>query len=348
MSYSGIWDGFDDYDASHQLWDAVSGTPQYSSAYARFVAAPGCVAQGVRFSGAFGVNKTKNLNGNYARYMWGFPFYVEALPAGGWAPIMLFQDNGTTQCQLAVSASGQIGIVFGATPIAVSAPGTIAGAHYYWCDLDLTINNTTGAVLLYLSTPAGGGALINASGLNTRNGTANNYLNQFTIGTFSNAISVRFDDFHAHDPGGAAPNSILGEGTRIYTKLPTGAGALTNWTPNGAVANWQCVDDNPPDDDTTYVSAAAVLEDAYAHTAAGFTGTVNGVVRRSRIRKDDGSAHTFQNGVRSSGVDQLATAVAVLSTYAYTDSFSSTDPNTSAAWTAAAADAAQSIIKEAS
>src|SRR5579859_4573486 len=36
-----FWDGFDHYDSSHELWDAVNGTFSYSSTYARFAAPSG-------------------------------------------------------------------------------------------------------------------------------------------------------------------------------------------------------------------------------------------------------------------------------------------------------------------
>ncbi|HEY3972311.1 MAG TPA: hypothetical protein VGM18_04855 [Candidatus Sulfotelmatobacter sp.] len=348
MAYE-IWDGFDNYDTAHDEWETVNGSPSYSTSYARFAAASGCVSKGV--SMGLSTWKRKNLSGNRSGLILSFPFEISSLSFTGYEDFLGFLDNGTMQCMLGVSASGALAIRNGSAGVVqgATAPGVIASGNYYFIDLIITFGSTTGSATLYLSTPAGGAAILTLTNINTI-ANSNAYANQVEIGELrGNNLTLYFDDFHCHTNSGAAPNTVLGEGTRIYTKMPNGAGYATTLTPNGASANWQCVDDVPPDDDTTYVSAASFpLTEGYAVGAASFTGTVNGVVRKSRFRKDDGAAHTFQNGVRSSSTNSLATAVNVLSTYSWTDSFYALDPATSAAWTAAAADAAQPIISAAS
>ena len=354
MSYSCIWDGFDDYTSTGERWDTISGSPAYNSSYARFPAPPNCVAQGVRFasSGYKTKNYTSNVNGPIAS----FAFMLQTLPSSGSQGFMGFQDSGTMQVCLAVNANGALevwrggsGVSLG-TKIATSAPGVISAGTFYFIDFAPTIG-TAATVNVYLGAPAGGSPLISVTGVNTQN-TANPYANQVIIGFLNGGVSatgLTFDDFHAHDVSGSAPFAVLGEGTRIYTKMPNGAGYATTFTPNGASANWQCVDDVPPDGDTTYVSAGTFpLTEGYAVGAAGFTGTVNGVVRASYVRKDDAGTHTFQNGVRSSSTNSLGTAIAVNSSYAWQQNFFATDPNTSSAWTAAGADAAQPVISAAS
>lgn len=356
MSLSGIWDGFDDYNATGERWDVASGTIQYSSAYARFSAAPNCQAQAVRFPTGGGGFKTKNYTSNVNAPIVSCAFLFEGLPNAGSQDFLAFLDGGSYQVSLALNANGSIEVWRGGafalgTKIASSAPGVVVPNTWYFLDFVPTIGSSA-TVNVYLSTPAGGAALISASGVNTQN-TANAYANQVSIGYVNGGAAgvtaIRFDDFHAHDAGGSAPTTALGEGTRIFTKMPSGAGYATTWTPNGAAANWQCVDEVPPDGDTTYVSAASFpLTEGYAIGAAGFTGTVNGVVRLSYIRKDDAGAHTFSNGVRSSTTNGLSTAVAVNSTYSWVQSFFATDPATSSAWTATGADAAAPVISAAS
>jgi hypothetical protein len=351
MSYSGIWDGFDHYTTTGERWDTISGTLQYSTAYARFAAAAHCVGQGCRIPSA--CYKIKNYSSNVASPIVSTAFFLEAFVAGGEAGYIQFYDAGTIQLALAVTSAGALqvwrGKAFTGTLLGATSPGLITLNTWFFIDFIAVIaTGTGGSFSVYLSTPKGGPAVLTVSSVNT-SASGNAYANQVGIGDFNNASTpTRWDDFHAHDAGGSAPNAILGEGSRIYTKLPTGAGALTNWTPNGASANWQCVDEVPPDDNTSYVSSTTMVEDNYAVGAAGFTGTVNGLVRRSRIAKNDASAHTFQAGVRSGSTDQLGTAVTVPSSFAYFDVFSSIDPNTSAAWLAAGADAATMSIYEAS
>lgn len=351
MAYSGIWDGFDDYDNTHDgVWNFVQNTNGntvlYSSAYARFPAAPGCIAQGMKIG--FSSYKRKNLTGNFPTYMHSFAIYFPALPNSGTLAFIRWEDNGSAQCYLGVGSNGAlIAHNGGGGIIGQTGPGVITSAAYYFIDIITTINNLTGSMQVFLSTALGGAALLTLSNVNTR-GTFNNYCNQFSIGdVFNTGNFMWFDDFHSHDSAGGTPNTILGEGSRIYTKMPNGAGAFANWTPNGAVSNYQCVNPAPTwTDDNQYVSASTAIEDGYGVGTAGFSGVVNGLVRRSRVRKDDAGAHTFQNGVRSSGNDQLGTAQAVLSGYGPIESFLGIDPHTGAAWLAAAADAAQPIIFE--
>lgn len=345
--YSCIWDGFDDYTTTGERWDTIVGTPQYSSSYARFAAAPNCVGQGVRLAGP-GTYKLKNYSADSPEPIASFAVLFESLPTSGSQGFFSFKDSGNGQVSLAVNANGALEVWNGAlgTKLATSAPGVIVANAYYFIDFEAVIN-ASGSINVWLGAPAGGGALISASGVVTQT-TGNAYANQVAIGFISNSAGVsamRFDDFHAHDASGSAPNAVLGEGTRIYTKMPNGAGYATTFTPNGASANWQCVDDVPPDGDTTYVSTASFPStEGYAVGAAGFTGTVNGVVRASYVRKDDAGAHTFENGVRSSSTNGLSAAVAVNSSYTWQQAFFGTDPNTSSAWTASAADAASPVI----
>jgi hypothetical protein len=258
-------------------------------------------------------------------------------------------DAGTVQCTLRFSSVGAILLAqsFNGATLASSAPGVVTPNTWYELAIQVTIGSA-GSIAVYVNQPkVGGVATLLAAGINTRQ-TANSYMNAFWIGDLSNAFAgLQIDDFHAFDTTGSAPNAILGAGTRIYTKMSTGPGALSTWTPVGSSPNWDCVNEAPPDDDATYVMAASSLEDNYGVGAAALGGsnTVNGIVRISRVRMDDAGPHTFQNGLRSGSVDQLGPAGAVASGYGYIDSGCSIiDPNTGAAWSVAAADLATPII----
>jgi hypothetical protein len=354
MAYE-IWDGFDHYDATTELWTTRAGSPVYSTANARFPALPNCVSKGMA-CGA-GISKRWNLSGNRNGLIVSMAFGISSLVlagGGGKENFLSFQDNGFNQCMFAVDQTGAILVRNGAAGVTVASTGpaviSSTAGPVFFLDVIVVFGSTTGSVTMYLSTAAGGAPILAATNINTIN-TANAYANQVGIGELSgNAVTLYFDDFHCHTNGGAAPNTVMGEGTRIHTKMPNGAGFATTLTPNGAAANWQCVDDVPPDDDTTYNAAASFpLTEGYAIGAAGFTGTVNGVVRKSRVRKDDAGAHTFQSGVRSGSTNSLPTAVAVNSAYSWIDGgVLVLDPATSAAWSTSGADAAQPIISAAS
>ena len=255
-----LWDGFDDYDGSHEVWTTVGGTPTYSTAYARFPAAPNCAGKGIRFPGGTSARKTWNMVSSQSRMLFSFAVYFENFPASNYTQFLEFSNSGNVECCLAVSSAGALALMNATsftTVLAGSGPGVVSPGNWYFIDVDVTISGSVGAITVHLNTPLGGAALFSATGLNNLGFSGIASMNQFVIGDVGNNISIRFDDFHAQDPTGSAPNTILGEGSRIYTKLPNGAGYATTLTPNGASANWQCVDDNPPDDDTTYNSAAS-------------------------------------------------------------------------------------------
>ena len=344
-----LWDGFDNYDSSHELWPVINGTPDYSSAYARFAAPSGTLGQGCRFLSGIGPYKQWNMISNQSTMIFGFAFFTPRLSTG---EFMYFMDAGTVQCSLHFTPTGGILLQasFNGTTLAATGPGVIAPNTWYWIDIQITIS-ATGSIQIYINQPAGGAATLTASGINTKQ-TGNAYMNAFRVGDISNSFTgLLIDDFHAHDTTGSAPNAILGD-SRIFTKKANAAGYTTNWTPNGASANWQCSDDSPPDGDTTYNSSNTPgAIDGYAVPGAGFTVAPNGVVRRSYVRRDDAGPHTFQNGIRSGSTNALGTAFTVPSSYAWTDGNTCyvNDPATSVPWaTAAAADAAAMIIDETS
>lgn len=348
MSYE-LWDGFDHYNASFEMWPFTNGTMSYGPSYARFAAPAGLLGQGLKMAASGAQYKGWTLSGNRQTMIFGFAIYFPSLGSGS-NNLIRFQDTSTVQCSLNITSAGAIQLVQGTagTVLASTAPGVISPRVWHWLDIEITIASGSGAISIYIDEPAGASAVLNATSLNTQQ-SANAYMNVFYIGDFGAVFQgLQLDDFHAHTNSGSAPNSILGD-SRIYTKIPNAAGYQTQWTPNGASANYQCVDDSIPDGDTTYVSSSTAGQiDGYAVPTAGFTGAPNGVVRRSYIRKDDASTHTFQNGVRSSSTNGLGTAVNVPSSYAWFDSFFADDPATSAVWTAAGADAAQMIIDETS
>lgn len=71
------------------------------------------------------------------------------------------------------------------------------------------------------------------------------------------ATSLTYDDLYIVNNANGGATSYLGDCV-IQGSLPTGVGTYSNWTPFGAAANWDCVNDRPdPDDDSTYVTTNA-------------------------------------------------------------------------------------------
>ncbi len=93
------------------------------------------------------------------------------------------------------------------------------------------------------------------------------------IGGLNPAFGDQFyDDFYCFT------GEFLGD-VRIVPLYPNGAGAASVWTPNGAGANYQCVQEHDPDDLTTYVSSATPgdVDDYQMDDIVGTPGVIKAV-----------------------------------------------------------------------
>jgi hypothetical protein len=337
-------DGFDNYNSASLLYELVNGSISFSSAYARFPPPAGLPGQGISISTG-GAYIRKNLQSNQATLIIKIAFkpanYGGSSGAGN--PFLAVLDAGTAQCYFQLLPSGAV-TVYSSAMVAETGPGVIALGQYYGIEIEITIGSSTGAVQIWVN----GFQVLTATGLNTQR-SSNAYANQVAIGDIAdNNLSGYFDDFRVWDSTGSSQNAPLGTDSRVVTKLPSGAGSTTQWTPNGAAANWQCVDDNPPDGDTTYVSSSTIDNvDTYAMPTAGFTAAPVTVVSRIYARKDDGATRAEEIGVQSSGSALSGGNPTLGSTYAFYDGNCSVeDPHTLAPWTAAGADAAEFWMME--
>jgi hypothetical protein len=336
-------DGFDNYNTASLMYEYTFGTNAISSSYARFAPPSGLPGQGIRFN-QNGALIRKNTQSNQATFIIKLAVNFQNLGAAtSGNGFLLASDAGTAQWFLTVSTSGALGIWSNGSYRYLTGPGIIGTNLWYGIEVEVTVSSTAGVVNVWVN----GTQVMAVTGICTQ-ASANAYANQVAIGdAFTEGVNLYADDFRVWDNTGSTQSAPLGTDSRIVTKMPSGAGQFTQWTPNGAAANWQCVDDNPPDDDTTYVSGAtASLLDAYAMPSAGFTLAPAMVVARSRVRKDDGATRQLQLGAGSSGSTGVTETYTLGSTYAFVDACVPDDPHTSVPWTAAAADAAQHFKAE--
>ena len=161
-------------------------------------------------------------------------------------------------------------------------------------------------------------------------------------GSDANNHTKDFDDLYVLDGSGAAPwNDFLGD-CRVDVCVPTGAGATTGWTPS-AGANWQCVDDAAPNDDTDYTSAASAgLVDTFVVQDAPVAGAaIYGVQHCLSVKKTDAGIATIAPVIRHSGVDYVGADLFPATGYAYALAIAATNPGTGVAWTDAGFNAAE-------
>jgi len=261
--------------------------------------------------------------------------------------IAAFQDGTATQVGLRVNPTGTLsvfrgpqvsGVVLGTTAAVVIPLG-----NYVYVEFKVLIANSGGTAEVRVN----GASVLALTGLDTQDGATATW-NSFVLGQSNGASSnyanrtVDFDDLYVLDGSGAAPwTDFLGD-CRVDARYPTAAGATTGWTPS-AGANWQCVDETAPNDDTDYTSApAAGLTDTFVVQDAPVAGAqLFGVQHVISAKKTDAGAATIAPVIRHSGVDYPGAGINPGTGYGYVLQISAANPGTGVPWTEAGFNAAE-------
>lgn len=236
--------------------------------------------------------------------------------------------------------TGELILRRGTTILGTTSGLGLLANTWYWIELKVLCNNTTGTYELRV----GEANILSASGVDTQEGT-NAYHNHVKFDAGTGAYSY-FDDLYICDGSGASNNDFLGN-CMVSAIQPDGAGTTTEWAPS-AGANYACVDENPADDDTTYVedSVAAQMDlYAYGSVIAGLT-NIKGVQINTDCRETDATSYDIKIQIRSGAANYDGGAQTVGSTnYLTKMRVAEQDPATSAAWIESGINAAEFGVK---
>lgn len=222
--------------------------------------------------------------------------------------------------------------------------GAIAAAlgEWFYVEAKVTVSDSVGAVELRNY----GNTILSLSGIDTRNGGAVGTIDCVEVGP----AAKHGDDFYILDTSGATNNDFLATAPpsattpRVIDPLPSAAGDSTQWTPHGAASNWDCVNDDSVDDDSSYVSSSTVGQlDLYqmSNLPSLSGASVRGVLQWMRARKDDATTRAVAQAMKSGATTSLDSDMVLSTSYANRYRILETDPNTSAPWTEAAVNAVQ-------
>lgn len=211
--------------------------------------------------------------------------------------------------------------------LGVSAAGKFSFGDWQYVEMEVTRHASAGAVNVYVN-----GALVLAlTGLAL--GTAN--MSLVAVHNTQNSIGY-IDDFYITDTA-----TRIGEIT-INTLVPTADTAQKDFTALTGSDNYAMVDELPVDGDTSYVTADTAGDaDLYATAGLADTpGSIYAVQVRAFARKTDTGLRTLKAKAISGGTDGDGVAVPLSTAYGIVTTTYETDPNTDAAWTASAVNAA--------
>ncbi len=324
--------GFDLYGDSQatQFWTGgTGGNMTIGSGSSRWATGQGALVSNAR-------TITHTLGSNEATLIAGVAYNT----ASGVILGDFFQliDGSTVQISLAVTATGQLAIYrggTGGTQLAATSAGYIVAGIWHYFEVKIAFSNTG----TYEVRVDGNATPVLSSGSADTTNTANNYANVIAIS--GNAGQGQFDDIYLVNASGGVNNDFLGD-IRIEGRVPTGVGNYAQFTPSTG-ANWQNVDDIPPNGDTDYNSSATVNnKDSFAHQAlSSLSGTIRWVSHFTYARKDDAGTRKTAPLFRISSTDYVGTDDTLSTSYQYFRQVYETSPATSSAWTVSEVNAAE-------
>ena len=257
-------------------------------------------------------------------------------------PIISFYDGSTCQIAVNMNSNGTLYITRG-TGSQLGSTSTYVvqtGVWNYW-ELGATIDSTNGSVTLKIN----GQTILTVTGVNTSN-SGNAYCNGVQFDYNSSGQYLNIDDLYICDSQGSAPtNTFLGD-VRVYGSVPNGAGASTQWTPNGQSSNYECVDSIPPNSSDYVSSSTPGQTDLYTFPTIAVADSILGVQVSYFAGKNDSGTRTIQSTVKSGSATANGAENNLSATMTYYSDIFYDDPNTSAAWTLSAVNAMQAGVTE--
>lgn len=252
--------------------------------------------------------------------------------AGGTVWWRLSTAAGTQIIQIGANAAGAILVGrgdFTTNLISQSANGVVTAGNWHYIEVEMTRNGTTGVVRVWVD----GVQVINDTGKNTGATTWGQINFRDNDGT-----GGQYDDFYYADDA----TSHLGD-CRVETLSPDADTAQKDFSRSTGSDNFALVNETPSDGDTSYVTDSVVgHKDLYDLGALSSTpATIHGVNVQMVARKDDATARTARCNLKSGATTTNGTTRTMGTSYAWFKQLFKTDPNTSAAWTASAVNAAQ-------
>lgn len=267
----------------------------------------------------------KSLPSNIQTFTWGFGFLMVSFGSSGRLPRFYLFDGATVQLSFLVNQDLTIGIYRGDfASLLGTSPAYCSLNEWTTLEVSVYMHDTNGYVKIYKN----GNATPFYSVLNvdTIAGT-NAYVNKIGVmpqGTYTGTV-FKLDDMYVAD-------SRLGN-VKVETLFPSGAGATTQWTPLSG-ANYENVDENPSDGDTSYVSTDTVNEiDTYAFGNLTSTTGIIAAVKVNVVAKiDTAGACEIAPIVRPATTDRVGNTITPGTVYGWFSQLYNTNPEDSQAW----------------
>lgn len=272
-------------------------------------------------------------------------WYFNSLPDTNKVHGFEFRNNANACIAFfAIQSDGAIGFYSGSgrTIIASSDPVITANS---WQHIEAKIICDT--VVGQVEVRVNGIVVLNVTGINLGSLGSTQIVFGMPADDLGSSLIYYIDDVVTWNDDGLSNNTFLGQ-QRVQTLLVDGDTAAADWTKVGAVTGFDCIDNVPPDGDTSYLSGGTLnavseftLPDLPPETSA-----IVGVYVPMMARLDDAGTGSAQASLVSGAAVSLGPDQPLTTAYTYWGGVHQLDPATALPWSKAGLEAAKLRIKK--
>lgn len=336
-TYLDIYDGFDHFDTARiaHKWTSNMG----SAVVAGGRASTPCLEQS---PGLFSSDYiTRGITAS-ATVQVGAALKFDTTNFAGSAEVRFYRA-GSLQCRILASPNGHLYAYNQAGVLVATSGGVVQIGRWYYIEAAAEIAN---AGVMYARVDQV--EALSVSGVDTMGGTAD--CDEVWIGcsTGANWHVQYWDDVWIKRGTGSCLVGLLGD-RHVYTSLPDGNGTVHNWpiSPDTGEADYEDVDENPPDDDTTYIySNTAGQLSLFTFPALSIAaGEIAAVAVTVYDRKDDPAGLLLNAATLTGGNYYYGGDKTTNEDYRFNQTIWEVNPDTLGEWTIAERNAAEFGIR---
>jgi hypothetical protein len=208
-------------------------------------------------------------------------------------PFLAFLDgSGVIQVGLALTADYGISAYNGdGTLLGTSSNNVFPFNEWRYIEAKVTISDSGGVVEVRIN----GAVVLNLTSQDTKNGT--DYIKYIQFSTFRHHLSTQFDDIYIDD-------AQFHGNCHITAFMPDSDSATnTDFVRSGGSNDYECVDENPPNNDTDYIKSSTVGHKSTFGITTGSLNTVEGIQVNNRVKAATAGNRKGKPLVRSNGAD---------------------------------------------
>jgi hypothetical protein len=279
-----------------------------------------------------GVQARRVLGGNKSVMGVGFGVWMSSLPGINGRHGIEFRSNANAAvCGLFIQSDGAIGFYTGASAVLIgSSEPVLQTGSWSHVEAKIVSHETSGSVEVRVN----GITVLAFEDLNLGSGIAAVVFGNPQAGSGGGSFNWHIDDIVTWDDQGDYNNDFIGP-ARVATLFPAADTAQADWIPVGETDGYACINNVPPDGDTTYISAedAGDISEFELSTLPPETEVIAGVYIPVMGRLEDAGVGQIQVSLVSNSEVSEGPDIPLTTAFTYWGAVHEVDPDTDLPWT---------------